>query len=106
MARNRSTRSSAARAALPVAGERGQGVRDALFRTLPGRAIVVGLLIRTAVLTTRGLIGDLPTFVSVVDTVAGLAIAGGAAYFVFRLLVLAKHRLLWRVSPKSHRLQR
>ena len=100
MARYRSTPSPAARAALPVAGEWGQGVRDALFRTLPGRAIVVGLLIRVVLWPARFLPNGAPAFFSVVDTVAGLAIAGGAVYFLFRLLVLAKHRLLWRVRRK------
>ena len=42
----------------------------------------------------------LPTFSRVVDTVAGLALAAGRRYFVFRLIVLAKRRLLWRVRRK------
>jgi serine phosphatase RsbU (regulator of sigma subunit) len=41
-----------------------------------------------------------PAFLGVIDTVAGLAIAAGAAYFAFRLIVLAQRRLLWRVRRK------
>src|SRR5205823_10048824 len=41
-----------------------------------------------------------PAFLGVVDTVAGLAIVAGAAYFAFRLFVLAQRRLLWRVRRK------
>jgi len=42
----------------------------------------------------------MPAFLAVVDTVAGVAIAAGLAWFVFRLLVLVKRRLLWRVRRK------
>src|SRR5882672_2343047 len=79
---------------------RQQRLREALFGSLPGRAIVVGLAVKLLV----GVVGiattDVPPFLSVVDSVAGLAIAAGALYFVFLLLVLAKRRLLWRVRRK------
>ena len=80
--------------------ERGEGVRHALFRTLPGRAIVIGAAIKIAIDTTGFVLGGMPAFLTVVATVAGLAIAAGAAYFLFRLIVLAKRRLLWRVRRK------
>ena len=44
--------------------------------------------------------GGVPPFFAVVDTVAGLVAAVGLAYFTFRLIVLAKRRLLWRVRRK------
>ena len=53
-------------------------------------------LIRLAV----GPEGSVPTFVAVVDTVAGLVAAVGLTYFAARLIVLAKRRLLWRVRRK------
>ncbi len=71
-----------------------------LLQTLPGRAIVVGLAIKLALLVVSKAVGPLPPFLTVVDTVAGLAIAAGAAYFLFRLVVLAQRRLLWRVRRK------
>jgi serine phosphatase RsbU (regulator of sigma subunit) len=77
-----------------------QGVRAALFNTLPGRAIVVGLAVKLAVFIIGAAIAHVPVFLAVVDTVAGLAVAGGALYFLFRLIVLAKRRLLWRVRRK------
>ena len=83
----------------PVLG-REQGVRQALFGTLPGGAIVVGLAMKLLVVGVGAVTGRVPVFVSVVDTVAGIAIAAGALYFLFRLLVLAKQRLLWRVRRK------
>src|SRR5439155_19507884 len=39
-------------------------------------------------------------FLAVADTVAALAIAVGAVYFVVRLFIAAKRRLLWRVRRK------
>jgi phosphoserine phosphatase RsbU/P len=77
-----------------------EGVVGALLHTLPGRAIVIGLGIKAVVLLTGALLGHVPAFLAVVDTVAGLAVAIGLAYFAFRLAVLAKRRLLWRVRRK------
>ena len=71
-----------------------------LLRTLPGRAIVVGVAVKLFVFAWR--LGGLgvPSFVSVIDTVAGIAIAAGAAYFLVQLVLLARRRLLWRVRRK------
>jgi sigma-B regulation protein RsbU (phosphoserine phosphatase) len=76
------------------------GFENVLFRTLPGRAIVVGFAVKLGVALVRGLLGSVPSFLSVIDTVAGLAVAAGLVYFGFRLLVVAKRRLLWRVRRK------
>jgi phosphoserine phosphatase RsbU/P len=75
-------------------------VRRYLLQSLPGRAIVIGLAIKLALLVVSSLAGGLPPFLSVVDTVAGLAIAAGAVYFAFQLIRLAQRRLLWRVRRK------
>src|SRR4051794_41180412 len=88
------------RALPPPAADRREGVRGALLHTLPGRAIVIGLAIKLAVFFVGVASGGVPPFFAVVDTVAGLAAAVGLAYFVFRLIVLAKRRLLWRVRRK------
>jgi len=71
-----------------------------LHRTLPGRAIVVGVAVKLAVFAVRLAGGSVPAFVGVIDTVAGVAIAAGAAYFLIQLFLLAKRRLLWRVRRK------
>jgi sigma-B regulation protein RsbU (phosphoserine phosphatase) len=86
--------------ALPPATDRRDGVRGALLHTLPGRAIVVGLAIKLAIFVVGAALGRVPAFLGVVDVVAGITVVAGAAYFVFRLLVLAKRRLLWRVRRK------
>ena len=100
MPRYRSSGPAASRSALTPAVEWGTGIRHALLHTLPGRAIVLGLLIKLGLAPLRLVLGVTPAFLSVVDTVAGIAIAAGLAWFVFRLLVLAKRRLLWRVRRK------
>jgi phosphoserine phosphatase RsbU/P len=85
---------------LPPATDRQQGVQGALLHTLPGRAIVTGLAIKLAIGLAAAIVGPLPTFLRVVDTVAGMAMVAGATYFVVRLALLAKRRLLWRVRRK------
>ena len=84
----------------PPAVDRRAGVRGALLHTLPGRAIVIGLAIKLVVFLLGLATSGVPPFLAVVDTVAGLAAAVGIAYFTFRLIVLAKRRLLWRVRRK------
>ena len=88
------------RRAVPPLADRREGVRGALLHTLPGRAIVVGLAVKVVVLLIGLASGGVPPFFGVVDTMAGLAVAVGLAYFAFRLIVLAKRRLLWRVRRK------
>jgi phosphoserine phosphatase RsbU/P len=88
------------RALPPPAGDRREGFRGALLHTLPGRAIVIGLGVKLAVSLIGLALGGVPQFFGVVDTVAGLAAACGIAYLLFRLIVLAKRRLLWRVRRK------
>ena len=88
------------RRALPVATDRREGVRGALLHTLPGRAIVIGVAGKLVVSAIGAAFGRVGPFLSVVDTVAVLAAAIGLAVFGFRLLVLAKRRLLWRVRRK------
>jgi sigma-B regulation protein RsbU (phosphoserine phosphatase) len=88
------------RALPPPAADRREGVRGALLHTLPGRAIVVGLTVKLTVFLVGLSLGGVPPFLAVVDTMAGLAAACGVAYFTFRLIVLAKRRLLWRVRRK------
>jgi phosphoserine phosphatase RsbU/P len=76
------------------------GLSHALFRTLPGRAIVIGLAVKIAVFVLQALVGTLPLFVGVVDTVASIALAVGGSVFLARGLTLARRRLLWRVRRK------
>ena len=78
------------------------GVRGALLRTLPGRAIVDrrgGQARRSALLALASARSG--PFVGVVDTVAALALVGRRRLLRrSRLLVARKRRLLWRVRRK------
>ena len=76
------------------------GVRHALFGTLPGRAIVIGVALRLVVYAIGVALGRVPLFLSVVDTVASVGLAVGATYFAWILIVLGKRHLLWRVRRK------
>src|SRR5579862_4962872 len=81
-------------------GERRHGVRQVLLHSLAGRAIVGGLVVRIVVALIRPAFRTVPVVVNVADTVAGIVLAAGAAYFVVRLAVVAKRQLLWRVRRK------
>ena len=78
----------------------GSGVRHALFGTLPGRVIVIGVAIRLAVYAAGLALGTVPVFLNVVDTVASIFLAIGAAYFAWKLVALGRRHLLWRVRRK------
>ena len=75
-------------------------MKHALLRTLPGRAIVIGVAIKLIVFVVGLATGAVPAFLGVADTVAGIAIVAGSAYFLLQLFALAKRRLLWRVRRK------
>src|SRR5438105_7907197 len=95
MARSRGPR----RFVVPVPDAQ-SGLRHVLLRTVPGRLIVVGLAVRVLLVIAAAAMGPLTAFFTIVDTVAGIAIAVGAVYFVVRLFIAAKRRLLWRVRRK------
>jgi phosphoserine phosphatase RsbU/P len=75
-------------------------VRHALLRTLPGRAIVIGLATKLAVFFLRTLAGQMPAFVGVFDTAGSIAVASGGGYFLVRGMAFVRRRLLWRVRRK------
>ena len=75
-------------------------MKHALLRTLPGRAIVIGLATKLLVLIAGTVAGPLPAFVGVFDTVASIAVVAGGGYFFVRGLSSLKRRLLWRVRRK------
>ena len=78
--------------------ERG-GVRDTLLYTFPGRLLILGLAVKILVAAAGAFVGA-SGVLSVLDTVGSLALVAGLGYFLFRLLTLAKRRLLWRVRRK------
>jgi serine phosphatase RsbU (regulator of sigma subunit)/HAMP domain-containing protein len=74
--------------------------RTWLLRTFPGRALVLGLLIK-AFTWPIGFGGvPMPAVVTAIDMVGSLALLFSIAYGFTRLAVWAKRRLLWRVRRK------
>jgi sigma-B regulation protein RsbU (phosphoserine phosphatase) len=74
-------------------------VKHAFFRTLPGRAIIIGLAVKIAVFALDLVVAP-SSVVNAIDTVASVAIVLGAVYFVGRGIALANRRLLWKVRRK------
>ena len=73
--------------------------RARLLRTWPGRALVLGLLIKL-VTWPLGFAMTLPSAVDGIDMVGSLALLFAGAYGLTRLAVWGKRRLLWRVRRK------
>jgi sigma-B regulation protein RsbU (phosphoserine phosphatase) len=76
------------------------GMMRAFYGTLPGRAILVGAAVKLVTALLEAVLGTLPAFLDVVDTVATVALVGGGGVFLFRSLAFASRRLLWRVRRK------
>jgi sigma-B regulation protein RsbU (phosphoserine phosphatase) len=70
-----------------------------LLRTFPGRALVLGVVIK-AITWPVELFSTLPGAIEAIDMVGSLALLFAMAYGVTRLAVWAKRRLLWRVRRK------
>lgn len=78
---------------------RWQAWRGWLLRTFPGRALVLGAVIKAVTWPLRFAI-TLPAALDAVDMVGSLALLFAAAYGLTRFTVWAKRRLLWRVRRK------
>ena len=73
--------------------------RTWLFKTFPGRALVLGVVIKV-ITWPLGFAVMLPAWLDAIDMVGSLALLFGVAYGLTRLAVWAKRRLLWRVRRK------
>ena len=78
---------------------RSQVWRRWLLKTFPGRALVLGAVIK-AITWPLGTIITLPGWLEAADMVGSLALLFAIAYGFTRLAVWAKRRLLWRVRRK------
>jgi sigma-B regulation protein RsbU (phosphoserine phosphatase) len=70
-----------------------------LFKTFPGRALVLGAAIKV-ITWPLGSLFPLPGWLDAIDMVGSLALLFAIAYGLTRLAVWAKRRLLWRVRRK------
>jgi sigma-B regulation protein RsbU (phosphoserine phosphatase) len=74
-------------------------VLRALLSTWPGRAIIAGGLVKLVSLVIRGAAGPLGP-VEVIGSLGTLALLVGLAYYLARLISVARRHLLWRVRRK------
>ncbi len=71
-----------------------------LVGTFPGRALIIGVVIKIVTWTIEAAGGTLPAFFEALDMVGSLALLFVCAYGLTRLFFWAKRRLLWRVRRK------
>ena len=72
---------------------------DLLLRSWPGRLFIVSALLKFLVALIRR-IGEPPVIVTAIGTAATVGLIVAFVYFLARLFVLMKRRLLWRVRRK------
>lgn len=73
-------------------------MKHAIFGTLPGRAIVIGLLVKLLVMAA-GFTGQ-TALLGLLDNLASMALVLAGAYLLAQGLAFANRRLLWRVRRK------
>ncbi len=76
-----------------------QSPREILFSTWPGRLFLLAAALKLVVAAWR-LTGTLPAPIRVLSSAATIALMISVGVFVWRLFVLVKRRLLWRVRRK------
>jgi phosphoserine phosphatase RsbU/P len=85
--------------ALPPGTETVPSARTLLLRSWAGRLFIIAAALKLVVAALRQL-GDLPAFVQILSSAATIALVIAVGSFVWRLFVLMKRRLLWRVRRK------
>jgi len=76
-----------------------RSARDVLLRSWAGRLFIVAVITKfLAALFRVG--GEPPAFIQVLSSIATLAMATSLVYFIARLFIMIKRRLLWRVRRK------
>jgi len=86
-------------AALPPGADPSVSSVDLLFKSWAGRLFLVSAALKI-VLGLLRLAGDLPRFVGVLSSVATIGLIVSVSFFAWRLFVLMKRRLLWRVRRR------
>src|SRR5512145_2619579 len=77
-------------------GEPSEPARDLLLRSWPGRLFLVAFAVKLLVAFVR-LFVEPPAYLLVLSTTATVALLVALTYFLARLVLLVKRRLLWRV---------
>jgi sigma-B regulation protein RsbU (phosphoserine phosphatase) len=87
------------RAALPAAPELQQSTRQLLLSTWAGRLFIISAALKLLVALLR-LLGDLPLIISILSSAATIGLAISVSVFTWRLFLLTKRQLLWRVRRR------
>ncbi len=75
-------------------------MRDLLLRSWPGRLFIISATLKLLVAPWRSVGGDAPAAIEVIGIAASIGLILSVSYFVWRLIILTKRRLLWRVRRK------
>ena len=75
-------------------------IRDWLSRTVAGRALFVGVVVKAFALALGLALGHTSRLTATVDTLGDICLVAGAAVLAYRLFVVTKRRLLWRVRRR------
>ncbi|HEY7059072.1 MAG TPA: hypothetical protein VH458_21210, partial [Vicinamibacterales bacterium] len=97
--RRRSPAPSTARGLLPAQEPLRQSPKDLLLTTWPGRLFIIAAALKAFVALWR-VFGELPGPIHVLSGAASIGLAIAVGVFAWRLFVLMKRRLLWRVRRK------
>jgi sigma-B regulation protein RsbU (phosphoserine phosphatase) len=84
--------------ALPAAVDAPVSPRDLLLRSWPGRIFLVSAVVKLLVSPFRG--ADAPVLADALGIASTIGLIFSVAYFIWRLVLLMKRRLLWRVRRK------
>ncbi|MBE3087943.1 MAG: hypothetical protein IMZ71_02345, partial [Chloroflexi bacterium] len=81
---------------------RAAAVGAVLVGTWPGRILLLGAAIKLLALAVRLITGSVsvPPVLDAVNTIGSLCLVAGVGYVLYRLVLRAKRRLLWRVRRK------
>ena len=74
-------------------------LRDWLSGTFAGRALIIGTVVKSVTLAL-GLVQSGSALVETLDTLGDICLVAGAAVLAYRLFVVTKRRLLWRVRRR------
>jgi phosphoserine phosphatase RsbU/P len=95
----RTRRMAAASTLAPSAPERAVSARELLLYSWAGRLFMGAAALKVVIGVLRQA-GDLPAFVRILNSAATVALAVSVGFFVWRLFVLTKRRLLWRLRRR------
>jgi phosphoserine phosphatase RsbU/P len=75
-------------------------IRNWLSHTFAGRALLVGAVVKFFALALGLILGTTSALVGTIDTLGDISLVAGAAVLAYRLFVVTKRRLLWRVRRR------